>query len=334
MPKREKLAGVESEGKSLPLTFIVLTRNEEWNLAACLESVAGWVQEIFVVDSGSTDRTVEIAESYGAKVVTHPFETHPKQWNWALQNLPISTNWILALDADQRVTPELRQEITALFYEKNIDNSDIKGFYVIRKQIFRGRWIKHGGYYPKYLLKLFRHNAAWADENDLVDHHFRVRGEVAKLQHDIIEDNQNEADISVWVEKNNRYAILQAREEINAAHNRERRALNASLMGSPDERSLWLKNLWSHLPLFIRPFLYFSYRYFVRLGFMDGKQGFIFHFLQAFWYRLLVDIKVDELRQQNLEKPEELTDSTVGQAKNVAEQNLPSSMPERLSNQT
>jgi glycosyltransferase involved in cell wall biosynthesis len=280
--------------RSVDVTLIVLTRNEEKNLPACLESVSGWASEIFVVDSGSTDRTLEIAEQSCAEVRTHPFETHSKQWQWALANLPISTEWVLGLDADQRVTAELRSEISEFIHGKPA--ADIGGCFVKRKQIFRGRWIRHGGYYPKYLLKLFRREAVWTDSDDLVDHHFRVRGQVIKLNGDIIEDNRNEADISVWIEKHNRYAALQAREDIIKALNNSESGLRKSFFGSPDERVLWLKSAWNSMPLYLRPVLYFGYRYFFRLGFLDGKQGFIFHFLQAYWYRLLIDIKLDELR--------------------------------------
>src|SRR5262249_31414058 len=146
-----------------------------------------------------------------AAVVTHPFETHARQWKWVLSNLPMSTEWVLALDADQRVTPALRDDITAVVARDA--RGGPAGCYVKRRQIFRGRWIKHGGYYPKYLLKLFRHRDVSVDERDLVDHHFRVRGPVLKLKGDLVEENANEARISTWIDKHNRYAALQAREE-------------------------------------------------------------------------------------------------------------------------
>lgn len=275
---------------------IVLTCNEERNLPACLESVCGWAQEIYVVDSGSTDRTPEIARQYQAHFVHHEFKSHTRQWNWALRSLPLSSDWVLALDADQRLTPELRGEISRQL--ERAGEGEPSGFFVKRRQIFRGRWIKHGGYYPKYLLKLFRRSRVWMDDGELVDHHFRVRGESAKLTHDLIEDNLNEADISAWVEKHNRYAARQALEE----HLRRQAAVapsRGSWRGSPDDRVLWMKKVWSRLPLYVRPMLYFFYRYLLRLGFLDGKEGFIFHFLQAFWYRLLVDIKLDELGRQS-----------------------------------
>ena len=156
-----------------PITVVVLTYNEEANLEDCLASVRHWAQRIFVVDSGSTDGTREIAARFGAELLQHPFETHAKQWNWALENLPIQSEWVLALDADQRVTPELAREIGGL---DTAALRGVDGIYIKRRQIFRDKWIKHGGYYPKYLLKMFRLGSVRTDARDLVDHHFYVPG--------------------------------------------------------------------------------------------------------------------------------------------------------------
>jgi len=190
------------------------------------------------------------------------------------------------------VTPELRESIAAAFAEDGTAR-DANGYFLIRRQVFRGRWIKYGGYYPKYLLKLFRRSAVMLDDGDLVDHHFRVAEGLVRLGGDLIEDNRNEARIADWIEKHNRYARLQARQEI------ERLGVGPAprLFGTPDERTAWMKSIWSRLPLYLRPIGYFVYRYFLRLGFLDGKEGFVFHFMQAFWYRLLVDINRDEMRQ-------------------------------------
>jgi glycosyltransferase involved in cell wall biosynthesis len=288
----------------VPLTVVVLTYNEERNLTACLESVAGWAGEIFVVDSGSTDRTVTIAEQYGARIVTHPFESHAKQWNWALHHLPFRYAWVLCLDADHRVTLELRQELCELFAIRAEDDRGqarleaVDGFYIKRRQIFRGRWIRYGGYYPKYLLKLFRHEQGWTDEKELVDHHFYVPGKITRLNSDLIEDNQNESDILLWAQKHLGYAARQAREDLLRQQDGTAWNLRPSLFGTPDQRSLWLKRIWYRLPLYVRPCLYFFYRYVLRLGFLDGKQGFLFHFLQGFWYRLLVDVILDDLHHK------------------------------------
>lgn len=276
-------------GARAPVAVVVLTFNEEANLEACLASVAGWSRELFVVDSGSTDRTIDIARRHGAQVVPHPFDSHVRQWEWALETLPITARWILALDADQRVSDPLRASIERVCAESG---GSFAGFYVNRRQVFRGRWIRHGGYYPKYLLKLFERGRGKPDPADLVDHHFRVDGEVARLDGDLIEDNRNEMRIADWIAKHNRYARLQAQEELaRLAEDRDR----GRAFGQPDERVVWLKRRWRRMPLYIRPFLYFGYRYVLRLGFLDGKEGFVFHFMQGLWYRLLVDINRDEL---------------------------------------
>lgn len=274
------------------LSVVILTFNEAQNLPACLDSVAGWATRVFVVDSGSTDDTAALARRAGAEVVEHPFETHARQWAWALASLPIETAWVLGLDADQQVSADLRASVEAFLAAPG----EARGAFLNRRQIFRGRWIRYGGYYPKYLLKLFRRDAVSVDDDDLVDHHFRVEGPTVVLEGDLVEDNRNEAAIAAWTAKHNRYAVLQARQELHAARHR-RRVGPGALFGSPDDRVAWLKQAWAGLPRFVRPCLYVFYRYVLRLGFLDGKQGFVFHVLQGFWYRLLVDINLDELRQ-------------------------------------
>src|SRR5262249_32172648 len=181
-----------------------------------------------------------------ADVVTHAFEGHAHQWKWALDNLPIRNSWVLAIDADQSLTDQLKADIGRRL--PSWDKSDgPAGAYINRRQVFRGRWIKHGGYYPKYLLKLFRRDAVSLDETDLVDHHFNVAGSTVTLSGDLIEDNQNESEIAVWIGKHNRYAVLQAREE-------EARMMGAlspdGAFGSPDERTRFRKQIWYRLPLY------------------------------------------------------------------------------------
>lgn len=284
-----------AEPKSMQISVIILTHNEEINLPDCLRNICDWAREIFVVDSGSTDGTREIAREYGASVVEHAFETHSQQWAWALQNLPIQSEWVLGLDADQRVTPELAVELRALDSSKL---NDIQGIYMKRRQVFRDRWIRHGGYYPKYLLKLFRKDAVFADARDLVDHHFYVSGKTLKLRNDLIEINRKEDDITFWIEKHNRYATLLANEEMETRSNGRVHLIAPAIFGNPDQRALKCKQIWTKMPLYLRPFLYFFYRYVIRLGFLDGKEGAIFHFLQAFWFRLLIDIKIDHMEQR------------------------------------
>jgi len=270
------------------LSIIILTYNEEKNIEKCLRSLKDLNAPIYIIDSFSNDATESIAKSFGAAFITHPFETHVKQWKFALELPQIDTEWILGLDADQELTAELVVEIKSLLAHHPIEN----GFYLNRRNYFLNQWIKHGGYYPRYLLKLFRKNAVYLDENELMDHHFYVKGKTSKLTFDIIENNLKE-DLSFWISKHNKYAALQAEEELN-----RQIIVRGNLLGNQDQKRIYLKNLWNKMPLFIRPFVYFCYRYFFQLGFLDGKNGLIFHFLQAFWYRFLVDAKIYELKNK------------------------------------
>jgi glycosyltransferase involved in cell wall biosynthesis len=281
---------------SAAISAVILTRDEELNLPSCLDSLAGVVDEIFVVDSGSTDQTWAIARAHGATVVEHPFEGHSAQWHWAITNLPLRNEWVLGLDADQRLTPELASELRAKF-QLGVHRDDIAGYYVARRNIFRGRWIRWGGYYPKYLLKLFNKTQIRFDASDLLDHHFRVEGRTDKLNGDIIEENRKEEEIDFWITKHLHYAELAAREELRREAGQSSNFVKRSMLGNPDERAEWLKHTWRRLPKFARPAGYFMWRYFIRLGFLDGKEGFAFHFLHAFWFRLIADLKLEEIRK-------------------------------------
>jgi glycosyltransferase involved in cell wall biosynthesis len=283
---------------STPLVVVVLTHNEELNLPACLASLQGLTQTLVVVDSGSTDRTLAIAADHGARVLTHEFASHSRQWRWALAQLDPGVEWVLGLDADQHLSAALRDELKHLFAAEHQRLGEHDGFYLNRRQIFRGQWIHHGGYYPKYLLKLFRLDRVRLDERDLMDHHFYVSGKLGELRNDLIEDNRNEANIAFWLSKHIGYAELHAREELWRRCHTHPWIIQPALFGSPDQRVVWCKRLWYRMPLYVRPLLYFLYRYLLLGGVLDGKQGFIFHFLQSFWYRLLVDIRLDDMLTQ------------------------------------
>jgi len=292
----------------VPLAVVVLTFNEALNVRQCLQSVMGWAGEVFVVDSLSTDGTISIAREYGAKVIQHEFRGYADQRNWALSHLPFSYDWVFFLDADEAVSQELREEIAQLPLPSQ---KEIDGFYVKYRFVFMGRWIRHGGYYPTWLLRLFRWRVARCDERG-VDEHCYVSGPTGFLKHDLI--HKSERGISDWIDKHNRYATLEALELLKSqriasrpegAENMTRpqargEGLRGRFWGSQTERKRWMRErVWNRLPPLIRPFLYFFYRYVFRLGFLDGKEGFIFHFLQGLWYRLLVDIKLLELRQES-----------------------------------
>ena len=278
------------EKRRAPLSVVILTYNEEVNLPACLESIKGLDCEIFVVDSGSSDRTVEIATAAGAQVVAHPFDNYALQRNWAQENLPIQTEWILHVDADERLTPALVAEVNQVLREPP---ANVDGFLLSKRTIFMGRWIKHGGHYPSFHLRLFRRDRGRCEDR-LYDQHFVVHGRVKKLKSDYIDMIM--ADLDTWLLRHTRWADLDAKDILTRSNQGIR--VQPRLFGGPIERRRWFKDcLYLRSPPFLRVFLLWFYRYFFRLGFLDGKEGFIFHFLQAFWFRTLVDIKLDEMRR-------------------------------------
>jgi glycosyltransferase involved in cell wall biosynthesis len=281
--------------KRLPISAVILTHNEEKNIEKCLISISDWAHEIIIVDSFSTDRTLDIIKKHTDKVYQNKYDGHPQQWQWTLDNVSIQNDWIFAIDADFIVTKELWGEISKTFAQLD---KEVSGFYVRHKQVFKGKPILHGGVYPSYWLRIFRKKKVKIDRNELVDVHFYVNGKVEKLEFDIVEHNLKDEDILFWIEKQNKFAKNHALEEIN----RKDRLLNyptePNILGSPNQRKLFLKNLYYKFPLYIRPFLYFFHRYILKLGFLDGKEGFIYHFTQGFLYRLLVDINIDEILSQ------------------------------------
>jgi glycosyltransferase involved in cell wall biosynthesis len=283
--------------KPVALSVLVTTRNEEANVERCLRSVHGFADQIFVLDSESADRTVEIARPY-SEVRTLAYDHSriiPWIFQWGLDNLPLRNDWVLILEADQAVTPALREEIAAVLARPDDVRED--GFYVHRRQIFRGRPLRFGGYGGKVLLKLFRRSRSGLDPVEQ-DTRVYVRGRVGRLRAPLEEHNVKEDDIQFYLQKHLRYAEAFAHEELE----RRRRGLawkaTPRLFGTPDERVLWLKDRYYRMPLFVRPALYFLYRYVFLLGVLDGKTGFVFHFLQAFWFRLIVDIRLEELMRE------------------------------------
>lgn len=289
------------------MAAIVLAFNEERNLADCLASLAGWVSELHVVDSGSTDRTVEIARSFGARVVEHPFEHYGAQRNWALDSIPVSAPWVLNVDADERVTPELRDAILEALHE---EGGATTGFMMSRRTVFMGRWIRHGGHYPAWHLRLFRTGHGRCEDR-LYDQHFYCDGPTRKLRGDLIDTlTPNIATFSV---RHVRWAHLEA-EEQEALAGVEGRVRGRLVGGDAITTRRWLRERYARLPLFVRPLLYFGYRYFLRAGFLDGREGLVFHFLQGFWYRFLVDAVLFERARARAAAPEGASDAAAPRA--------------------
>lgn len=273
------------------LSLIVLTYNEEVNLPACLTSVAGLARDIFVVDSFSTDGTFRVAQEFGAHITQRAFINQAEQFNWALDHLPLKTPWVLRLDADEYLTPELKEELAATL---PLLPADLTGLYVKRRFLFMGRWIRHGGYYPTWLLRVFRRGQARAEMRWIDEHLILTAGESANLAHDIVDHNRK--GFQYWLKRQLRYAPREVKALLDPA-SMSPGGLSANLRGSQAERKRCLKTLlYDRAPLFLRPWLYFIYRYVLRLGFLDGVPGLIFHFLHAFWYRFVVDALVFEAR--------------------------------------
>ena len=293
---------------SKEFSFIILTFNEEMHLPRLLNSIKDLDARICILDSGSTDGTLAIAEEYGAETAYHPFENHPKQWDFALNHFKITTPWTIGLDADQIVSPELFS-LLKNFSDENFKN--INGIYFNRKNIFKGKWLRYGGYYPYYLLKIFRTGKGFSDISEKMDHRFIVAEPtlIWKNGH-IIEENLKENKISFWIAKHNRYSDLVAEEEIERMQALRIQSTKPNFFGSPNERKAWFKKLWWDLPRYWRPFFYFFYRMIFKLGILDGKNGVIFHFLQGFWFRLVIDIKIEEKLKQQQTLPNHSTDGT------------------------
>lgn len=280
------------------LGVLILTSNEEKNIEKCIASIQPTGASIYIVDSFSDDRTVEIAQSMGARVFKNKWTTYADQLNWGLDNAGIDEDWIMRVDADEEFTPEL---VSAILKLMKSPPSDVSGVYIRRRVYFMGQWIKYGGYYPTWLLRIFR-NGQGRCESLFMDEHIVVKeGSTISIKADIIDKNNK--DLTFWTDKHNKYASREVLDIVN----KEKKIqlgkidenIDASLSGKQDSVRRWIKDkIYLRTPLFVRPFLYFIYRYVVRFGFLDGRRGLIFHFLQAFWYRFLVDAKLYEYRKK------------------------------------
>ena len=277
----------------LPISVVVLTLNEESNLPACLSSLGDLAAETFVVDSGSTDSTLEIARKFGAVVMVHAFKNYSQQRNWALDNLPFTQEWILHLDADHRLTPALRQELQRHF--QNGAPNSVQGFLIRRRTIFLGKWIRFGGHYPVYHAVLFQRQAGRCEDR-LYDQHFHVSGKLEKLNGDIEDIWTN--SLARFTDRHNRWSDLEAVQQVKKKHSLPEGQIQPRIFGNPQQRRRYFKCQHERLPLLLRSFLYFFFRYVIRFGFLDGRRGLIFHVLQGFWFRFLVDAKIIERRVQ------------------------------------
>jgi glycosyltransferase involved in cell wall biosynthesis len=267
-------------------SVIVLAFNSVDTIEATLAQAQAISDDIHVVDSFSTDDTVAVCRRFGAQVVQHAFENYGVQRNWAIDNLALRYPWQLHLDADERLTPELIASITALS-----ENPSESGFLVPRLVKFLGRELRHGGMSPTWHLRLFRNGAGRCEERKYDQHFYLLQGSAGQLTGYMIDDIR--MSLSEWTARHNRWADA---EVIEQAAPKEGARVTPRLFGTPVERKRFLRNLYNDAPLFVRPFALFFYRYVIRLGFLDGREGFIFWTLQTFWFRFLIDAKLFELR--------------------------------------
>ncbi len=275
------------------VTAIILTRNEECHLERCLLSLRGICDHVLVVDCGSSDRTLAIAYQFDTEVLSHPWTNYSQQFKVGLSHLTyFEDRWILRIDADEYLTPELRQSIS-LF--KVSCKSNINGAYFPRRMAFMRRQIHHGGVFPAYMLRLFRLGQGEIEDR-WMDEHIKVKGDTIVLKGELIDDNLN--SLSWWTDKHNKYASREAVDLLNLEFAFMKHDSVASATdGSQAGFKRWLKEkIYFRLPSGLRALAYFSYRYVIRLGFLDGKEGTMFHILQGFWYRYLVDCKVHEVK--------------------------------------
>lgn len=257
-----------------------------------MSSVSSIADKVFVIDSGSTDSTVEIACEAGADVIAHPFVSQAKQFNWAIEQLPEDTEWVLRLDADEVVSNGLKIEINQRLAGLA---PSVAGIYVSRRIHFLGRPIKWGGIFPVRVLRLFRHGTGRC-ENRWMDEHIIVEGETADFDGEIIDDNLN--SLTWWTEKHNAYASREVVDLLNLEYGFMQHETVADIRGGQQAGvKRWIKEkVYARLPGGVRAFAYFFYRYVIRLGFLDGKEGTAFHVLQGFWYRYLIDMKLHEVK--------------------------------------
>lgn len=278
--------------KILPISVIVLTHNEEQNIKDCLLTIHDWADEIFVVDSGSTDQTLEIVSYFTDKVFHHPFENYSLQRNWSQTNLPLANDWIFHIDADERVSPELVCKLTT-FFEQESKVRETAGLLVRRRIEFLGRHIKHGGLYPTYHCRIYKLQLGRCEDR-AYDQHFVINGPIEKLAADLIEVTAT--SLESWTARHNRWAQMEASYLTTKNKEIENSEIIPSILGSPIERRRWLRvSILERTPLFLRSFIYFLYRYFLRGGFLDGKEGLIYHVLHGFWFRFYVDACMYEI---------------------------------------
>ena len=279
----------------LPITVLILTKNEAVNLPHCLGSVVGWAEAVFLLDSGSTDQTVTLARTAGATVFHRDFDNYAAQRNHAVEALPIKTEWVLFLDADEYATDALKAITEPILGRTGGHN----GYFIPFKFIFMNRWIRYGGYYPTYILRLFRKSAVQRIDRDM-DEQITVAGTTGYISEPFVHHDRK--PVQFWYEKHARYTRFQVADLLKSDQEKTLRWADAH---TKRDRKRWVKEqVWGRIPVLLRPFIYFIYRYFILMGFLDGKAGFIYHFSHAFLYQFMIAaVYLDQRDQPTTDTP-------------------------------
>lgn len=273
------------------LTTIIMTYNEELNIKECIESAKLVSKRVIIIDSNSNDHTVEIAKKLGADIYQHEFINHADKFLFGLHQTNIDTVWIMRLDADERLTKESANELKTIC--NNNLYSDVNGVVVRFEVNFLGKKLKHGGIYPFRKLIVFKKGFAQIEERNQDEHIYLTEGRSIMLKHDSL--HYDYKDLSSWIHKHNLYSTKEMRDYFAQD---DLKHANKKL--NPTARfKRWVKyNVYYRLPMGFRAHLYYVHRYYIKLGFLDGKEGKIFAFLQAYWYRFLVDAKIYEMKKK------------------------------------
>lgn len=344
------------------LTVIILTKNEEKNIRKCISSFRGAAKRFVIVDSFSTDRTEEICRELDRELkplggsvdfYQNTWVNYASQLNWGIDHTNITTAWSMRMDADEELLPELAEEINQKLEDDSIVSEDIRGIILKRRLIFMGKWIRHGGRYPEYLLRIWRTGMARCEQKVMDEHMILSGGKTMTFQYDLQDNNQK--DLAWWTAKHNWYSSREvldhqeylescevqgksstpgsrekskevvsdkdsrkndssftadkSREETENSKTDKEEKTSLESGGSSTKQAEQKRKIknggYYRLPKFFRAHLYFIYRYYIRLGFLDGPEGKIFHYLQAYWYRFLVDAKLYECEKNGTKMEEQ-----------------------------
>jgi glycosyltransferase involved in cell wall biosynthesis len=277
------------------VAVIILARNESIHIERAVKSALTLTDRVYVIDSNSTDGTYEKAMNLGVSVCNcnvSVANNFADKFNWALDNLNIQETWLVRLDADEYFLPETVNALPDFL--KSVDDS-VSGITLNRRIVFQGRWIKNGGQYPRPTIRITRNGCA-RYERRLLDEQVILRGGRIKANLDFVDDNLN--NISSWIYKHDAYAIKEAIEIIHFQVGLFSRNMNSEFTGPTLVIANRKKSFYLFWPPYLRPFIYFLYRYVIQLGFLDGVPGFLWNFFQGWWYRVLVEIKIKEITRE------------------------------------